>query len=70
MRSLTYKNLIWKTTWYKKHGTNGKPDAETAAPSPAVESPRGPAAGPEPRRLERMQADHWVRGVKHGWNKV
>jgi hypothetical protein len=62
MRSLAYKNLIWKTTWYKKNGTTSKPESK----------PTGPAAPPAKvsQQLERLHSEHWARSVKHGWSKV
>lgn len=62
MRSLTYKNLIWKTTWYKKNGAAVKTEVPMSA------TPAGAKASP--RRLERLQSAHWSRAVKHGWSKV
>jgi len=63
MQSLAYKNLIWKSTWYKKQkptepATEKKPEPEAAAP--AVRSPK----------LDHARAAHWQRAVKHGLSKV
>jgi hypothetical protein len=61
MHSLTYKTMIWKTTWYKKHGAPSENHSIAESMNEKYEQ-RGPQKEKAP--------SFWTRMVKHGLHKA